>query len=71
MILLVQIADGVINEVFKYNDPVNYLMCHIMRCEVCGALMEYEDYYTHRKVCRPEIEKTEQVAIKSVAKRRQ
>ncbi|MCS6767409.1 MAG: hypothetical protein RMJ59_00180 [Candidatus Nitrosocaldus sp.] len=45
-------------------------MCHVVRCEVCGALMEYEDYYTHSKVCRPETEKVESVEVKPPVKRR-
>ncbi len=33
--------------------------------------MEYEDYYTHSKVCRPETEKVESVeAVKPFAKKR-
>ncbi len=68
--MFVQIADGVINEGFKYHNPVNYSMCHIVRCEVCGALMEYEDYYIHSRVCRPETEKVEPVEVKSLAKKR-
>jgi hypothetical protein len=59
--LFVQIADGVINEGFKYHNPVNYSMCHIVR---------YEDYYIHSRVCRPETEKVEPVEVKSLAKKR-
>ncbi len=34
-------------------------MCHAIRCEVCGKLMEYDEYYTHIKACKPETEKVE------------
>ncbi|MEM2759824.1 MAG: hypothetical protein QXU32_05715 [Nitrososphaerales archaeon] len=34
-------------------------MCFLTRCEICGALMEYEDYFAHSKVCKPELEKVE------------
>ena len=32
-------------------------MCHAVRCEICGLLMEYDEYYTHIKACKPETEK--------------
>lgn len=34
-------------------------MCFLVRCEICGGLMEYEDYHSHAKVCKPELENVE------------
>lgn len=32
-------------------------MCYLVRCENCGTLMEWEDYYSHAETCKPELEK--------------
>jgi len=34
-------------------------MCFLTKCEICGEIMEYEDYFPHSKVCKPELEKVE------------
>ena len=39
-------------------------MCYLVRCEICGSLLEYEDYHSHAKVCTPELEKVEVPATK-------
>jgi len=44
-------------------------MCHAIRCEVCGMLMEYDEYYTHIKECKPETEKV-QLTVERKNKRR-
>ena len=39
-------------------------MCYLVRCEICGSLLEYEDYHSHAQVCKPELEKVEVPATK-------
>ena len=46
-----------INKIFKYMLYHTSIMCHAVRCEICGLLMEYDEYYTHIKECKPETEK--------------
>ncbi len=46
-------------------------MCHAVRCEVCGLLMDYYEYYTHVKTCKPETEKVEASARVEVRRKRQ
>lgn|GEM_PF-2131032 len=48
---------------FKQASALLGEMCYLVRCEICGSLMEYEDYYSHAKVCKPELEKVEVPAI--------
>lgn len=48
----------------------SFEMCFLVRCEICGALMEYEDYYSHAKVCKPELEKVEVPATTAEKKRK-
>ncbi|MGH9909345.1 MAG: hypothetical protein ACRD32_01765 [Nitrososphaerales archaeon] len=45
-------------------------MCFLTRCEICGALMEYEDYFAHAKVCKPELEKVEVTATQNVSEKK-
>ena len=45
-------------------------MCFLTRCEICGALMEYEDSFAHAKVCEPELEKVEVTATQNVSEKK-
>ena len=44
-------------------------MCFLVKCEICGALLEYEDYPSHAKICKPELEKVE-VPVTNVEKKK-
>jgi hypothetical protein len=34
-------------------------MCHAIKCEICGEVLYFEEYYEHIKNCKPELEKPE------------
>lgn len=55
---------------FKEERAYSRKMCFLVRCEICGTLMEYEDYCSHGKTCKPELEKVELPAVNMEKKKK-